>query len=50
MANEMKRIEQLQKLSREHHGSLVMAKNLMEVAESGDDVALIESVIRRQLT
>ncbi len=40
----MKRIEQLQKLSREHHGSLVMAKNLMEVAESGDDAALIEAI------
>jgi len=40
----MKRIEQLQKLSREHHGSLVMAKNLMEVAEKGDEAELAKAI------
>ena len=32
----MKRAEQLQDLSREHHGSLVMAKRIAEIAESGE--------------
>ena len=40
----MKRIEQLQKLSREHHGSLVMAKKLIEVAEQGDKEALVKAI------
>ena len=40
----MKRIEQLQKLSREHHVSLVMAKDLMEVAEQGDEAALAKAI------
>ncbi len=40
----MKRAEQLQKLSREHHGSLVMAKNIAEIAESGSDADLLEAI------
>ena len=40
----MKRVEQLQKLSREHHGSLVMAKNISLVAEEGSEADLIEAI------
>jgi len=40
----MKRAEQLQKLSREHHGSLVMAKNIAEIAENGSDTDLLEAI------
>ncbi len=40
----MKRAEQLQDLSREHHQSLVMAKRIAEVAESGDDAAISEAI------
>lgn len=40
----MKRAEQLQKLSREHHGSLVMAKNIAKVAEEGGDEELLEAI------
>jgi len=40
----MKRAEQLQKLSREHHGSLVMAKNIAEIAESGSEADLLEAI------
>ncbi|MEB8431604.1 hemerythrin domain-containing protein [Cocleimonas sp. KMM 6892] len=40
----MKRAEQLQDLSREHHGSLVMAKRIAEVAESGDEAAIAEAI------
>ncbi len=40
----MKRAEQLQKLSREHHGSLVMAKNITEIAENGSEADLLEAI------
>lgn len=40
----MKRAEQLQKLSREHHGSLVMAKNIAEIAENGSEADLLEAI------
>lgn len=40
----MKRAEQLQDLSREHHGSLVMAKRIAEVAETGDDAEIQEAI------
>jgi len=40
----MKRAEQLQKLSREHHGSLVMAKKIAEIAENGTDADLIAAI------
>jgi len=40
----MKRAEQLQKISREHHGSLVMAKKITEVANNGSDEALLEAI------
>jgi hemerythrin-like domain-containing protein len=40
----MKRAEQLQKLSREHHGSLVMAKNIADIAENGSDADLLEAI------
>jgi len=40
----MKRIEQLQKLSREHHGSLVMAKKISQIAEEGSETDLIEAI------
>ncbi len=40
----MKRLEQLQKLSREHHGSLVMAKKIAKMAEQGDDATLLEAI------
>lgn len=40
----MKRAEQLQKLSREHHGSLVMAKNISGVAQNGNEVALLNAI------
>ena len=40
----MKRAEQLQKLSREHHGSLVMAKNIAEIAENGSEADLLAAI------
>jgi hemerythrin-like domain-containing protein len=40
----MKRLEQLQKLSREHHGSLVMAKKIAEMVGQGDDATLLEAI------
>lgn len=40
----MKRLEQLQKLSREHHGSLVMAKKIARIAEEGSDEELLEAI------
>ena len=40
----MKRAEQLQALSREHHQSLVMAKRLADVASNGSDDELAESI------
>ena len=40
----MKRAEQLQKLSREHHGSLVMAKKIAEIAAAGSDADLTEAI------
>jgi hemerythrin-like domain-containing protein len=40
----MKRAEQLQKLSREHHGSLVMAKNIAEIAENGSEADLLDAL------
>jgi len=40
----MKRSEQLLKLSREHHGSLVMAKKIALIAEEGTDQALMEAL------
>ena len=40
----MKRVEQLQGLSREHHGSLVMVKKISEVAEHGNKEELLEAI------
>ncbi len=40
----MKRIEQLQKLSKEHHGSLVMAKKIASMVEEGDDSTLLDAI------
>ncbi len=40
----MKRHENLQKLSREHHGSLSMAKKIAAIAETGDQQALIQAI------
>jgi len=40
----MKRCEQLQKLSREHHGSLVMAKNIGLIANEGSEQELLEAI------
>ncbi len=40
----MKRAEQLQKLSREHHGSLVMAKNIALIAEEGSEQDLLDAI------
>jgi len=40
----MKRAEQLQKLSREHHGSLVMAKKIAKIVETGSDEELVEAI------
>ncbi len=40
----MKRAEQLQKLSREHHVSLVMAKRYAEIAEDGSEADLLEAI------
>ena len=42
----MQRAQQLQELSREHHDSLVMAKNIAEIAESGNDAELLEAIER----
>jgi len=41
----MKRAEQLQKLSREHHGSLVMAKKITKVVETGSDQELADAIV-----
>ena len=40
----MKRAEQLIKLSREHHASLVTAKKIAQIAEEGDDAAVLEAM------
>lgn len=40
----MKRAEQLQKLSREHHDSLVMAKKYTELAKTGSESDFIEAI------
>ena len=40
----MKRAEQLIKLSREHHGSLSMAKKISNVAANGTDEELLEAI------
>lgn len=40
----MKRIVQLHKLSHEHHGSLVMAKRIAEIAENGSEGDLLEAI------
>jgi len=40
----MKRVEQLHKLSREHHEALVMAKKIAEIAENGSDTDLAEAI------
>ena len=40
----MKRIEQLHKLSKEHHGSLVMAKKISRIAEEGSKDDLIQAI------
>lgn len=40
----MKRAEQLQDLSREHHQSLVMAKRIAEAVENGSDEALLAAI------
>ena len=40
----MKRAEQLQKISREHHASLVMAKRVTEIASNGTDEELLEAI------
>ena len=40
----MKRAEQLQGLSREHHCSLVIAKQLADVAENGSDDELLAEI------
>ncbi len=40
----MKRAEQLQKLSREHHDTLVMVKNIIEVVENGTEADLLKAI------
>lgn len=40
----MKRCQQLQDLSREHHQSLVMSKNIAEIADHGDDDAIAQAI------
>jgi len=40
----MKRAEQLQKLSREHHDSLIMARTLIRVVETGSETDLQEAI------
>ncbi len=40
----MRRAEQLKKLSREHHGSLVMAKNIAEIVETGNDDDILKAI------
>ena len=40
----MKRAEQLQKLSREHHASLVMAKKYSDLAETGSEADFVEAI------
>ena len=44
----MKRCEQLHKLSKEHHSSLVMAKRIARVAEEGDEAELLKAMSRVQ--
>lgn len=41
----MKRVAQLQDLSREHHASLVMAKKIAEVAVQGTKAELLEAIL-----
>ncbi len=41
----MKRAKQLQQLSREHHGSLSMAKKIAKIVESGSDEELLEAIV-----
>ncbi len=40
----MKRAEQLIKLSREHHGSLSMAKKISNIAANGSDAELLQAI------
>jgi hemerythrin-like domain-containing protein len=40
----MKRAEQLQGLSREHHGSLVMSKKIIDAVENGTDDDLLKAI------
>ena len=40
----MKRAKQLQQLSREHHGSLAMAKKISKIVEAGSDEELLEAI------
>ena len=40
----MKRAEQLQKLSREHHGSLKMAKDIAKIVEEGNEADIQEAI------
>lgn len=40
----MKRYEQLKKLSREHHGSLSMAKKIAEIVVTGNDSDLLQAM------
>lgn len=42
----MKRAEQLQKLSHEHHTSLVMAKTISNIAEEGSDEELEAAIVK----
>ncbi len=42
----MERENQLKDLSQEHHDSLVIAKNIAAIAESGSDAELLEAIER----
>ncbi len=42
----MERENQLKDLSQEHHDSLVLAKNIAAIAESGSDAELLEAIER----
>jgi hemerythrin-like domain-containing protein len=44
IGRKMKRAQQLQDLSREHHDSLVMSKKITEVAEQGSEAELLEAI------
>ena len=46
----MKRAEQLQKLLREHHGSLVMAKNIGLIAKEGSEQDLLDAIETVKIT